>query len=113
LRLQPYHPKLNPTELTWVTVNNWVAYVIKLTDESFAAITNEDWKKRCAHVHISNEGILDERLEIVIHVGDDIDARSENYSSRDNGDGDETSGLPSIPGIAPLILDTDEDTWLT
>jgi hypothetical protein len=27
--------------------------------------------------------------------------------------GDETSGLPSTPSIAPLSMDSDEDAWLT
>jgi hypothetical protein len=76
--------------LIWATVKNWVAEkdvtfklddVIKLTDESFAAITNEDEKKTYAYVqnikaqYMSNEGIL-EGPEIVIRVGDDINASS-------------------------------------
>jgi hypothetical protein len=59
LRLPLRHPELNPTELIWATVKNWVAEknitfklhdVIKLVDKNFAAITNKDWKERCAHV---------------------------------------------------------------
>jgi transposase len=51
--LPPYHPELSYIELIWGTAKNWVADknvtfklddVIKLTDEGFAAITNEDWK---------------------------------------------------------------------
>jgi transposase len=51
LRLSSYHPELNPTESIWATVKKWVAEkyvtfklddVIKLTDDIFAAITNED-----------------------------------------------------------------------
>jgi hypothetical protein len=57
LQFLPYYSKLNPTELIWATVKNWVAEknvmfklddVVKLNDESFAAFTNEDWKERCA-----------------------------------------------------------------
>jgi hypothetical protein len=48
---------------------------------------NENWKKMCTVQNIedqymSNEGILD-ILEIVIHVGDGIDASSENDRSTD------------------------------
>jgi hypothetical protein len=63
---------------------------------------------------MSNEGILDEGLEIVIHVGDDIDASSENDSSTDTvdeaDDDGEMSDLPSIPSTAPLSMDSDENT---
>jgi hypothetical protein len=63
--------------------------------------------------YMSNDGILGKGLETVIHVGDDIDANSEDDSSTDTGDeadfGGETPDLPSIPGIAPLSMDSDED----
>jgi transposase len=58
LRLQPYHPKINRVKYIWATVKNWVAEknvnfklkcVIKLTDESCAAIRIEGWgRKVCA-----------------------------------------------------------------
>jgi hypothetical protein len=67
--------------------------------------------------NMSNEGILDEGLEIEIHVADGIDASSENDSGSCTGDeaddSGKTSGLPSIPVIAPLSIDRDKDTWLT
>jgi hypothetical protein len=82
---------------------------------------NEDWKEWCAHVqnieaqYMSNEGILDEGFEIVIHVVDDIDASSENDCTVIGGEAGsvEMSGLCLIPGIAPLSMDNDEDTELT
>lgn len=84
LRLPPYHPELNPIELIWATVKNWVAEknvtfkmddVIKLTDDKFASISKEDWQLRCRHVieienqFMEREGLLDIGHEVVIHLG--------------------------------------------
>jgi hypothetical protein len=59
--------------------------------------------------------MLDEGSEIV-HVGDDIDSSSENDSCVDISDEadncGERTGLPSVTGVAPLSMDSDEDTWL-
>jgi hypothetical protein len=54
LLLPMCHPRHNPIELIWTTVKNCVTEknvtsklgdVFKLTDMSFATITNEDWQK--------------------------------------------------------------------
>jgi hypothetical protein len=54
--------------------------------------------------YLSNEGILDEGLEIVIYVGDDIDARSENASSTDTGDEADDSGKHLVCLRCPALL---------
>lgn len=90
LRLPPYHPELNPIELIWATVKNWVAEknvtfkindIIQLADEKFGSITQADWKTRCDKIrdteeeYFTREGLLDDRLEdIIINTGDDTDS---------------------------------------
>lgn len=114
LRLPPYHPELNPIELIWATVKNWVATknvtfkmddVIKLADEKFADISAEDWRKRCQHVqHIEQEfmrteGLLDGGQEIIIHLGEDSGESTESseFSSEDEYD---FPGEPATEDVA-------------
>ena len=64
LRLPPYHPELNPIELIWAMVKNWVGRhntafnfneVERLAREKFAAIGANEWGPICQKV---------ERLEL-------------------------------------------------
>jgi hypothetical protein len=59
LRLPPYHPDLNPTELIRDSVKEYVARnnasfrlddAIKLTEEKFNIITKEEWSSRYKNV---------------------------------------------------------------
>jgi hypothetical protein len=62
---------------------------------------------------VSNEGILDDGLEIITQFGGGDDAISENGDSSlqtgDESDDGEASGLSSVPGMTPLNMDCDED----
>jgi hypothetical protein len=53
-------------------------------------------------------------MKLSKHLGDDIDASSENCDSTDSSnetnDGGETPGLSLILGIAPLNMDRNKDT---
>jgi hypothetical protein len=127
LRLPPYRPELNPIELIWATVKKWVADrnvtfrmedVIKLADEKFASISKDDWKLRCNHVtaieaqYMTNEALLNEGQEIVVHVGNDSsesDSSSDTSEDGDNGVDEHGAGLYSISGVAPLNTDSDTD----
>lgn len=125
LRLPPYHPELNPIELIWATVKNWVAEnnvtfkmedVMKITDEKFSSISAEEWKRRCQHVknieqeYLEREGLLDAAQELVIHLGGDSDASSESDSDANNvgGDGDDDADSNgkgerlSVSGVTPM-----------
>ena len=59
LRLPPYHPELNPIEIIWGIMKNWVATknitfklqdVKKLVTEKCADIGKEEWKGVCKKV---------------------------------------------------------------
>lgn len=96
LRLPPYHPDLNPIELIWATVKDYIKQknvklclqtVLQLAAEKFAQITPEDWKKRCEHVkkieedYLNREHVIDQATErFVIHVDDSSDSDSDNDS---------------------------------
>nr|CAH7714555.1 unnamed protein product [Callosobruchus chinensis] len=54
LRLPPYHPDLNPTELVWASLKQYVTernvdfnfkHIEKYCDEFFSTFSKEDWKK--------------------------------------------------------------------
>ncbi|KAJ4425806.1 hypothetical protein ANN_27432 [Periplaneta americana] len=103
LRLPSYHPELNPIELIWDSVKNWVAErnvsfkmddVLKLTDEKFASITAQEWKECCRHVKdvetrlMEREGLLDVAQEMVFHVRGDSDGTSDSEATEEDDDDD-------------------------
>ncbi|XP_049832914.1 uncharacterized protein LOC126273406 [Schistocerca gregaria] len=56
LLLPPYHPEINPIEMVWAKVKNWVATknvtfkledVWKLAEENFSYITVHEWEAVC------------------------------------------------------------------
>jgi len=76
LRLPPYHPDLNPIELIWASVKEYVARknvsfrlddAMKLAEEKLSLITKEEWSSRCNNAHQCEQNYL--RLEPFI---DDI-----------------------------------------
>lgn len=96
LRLPPYHPQLNPIELIWATVKNWVAAhnttfrmcdVEKLAREKFKDITVQEWKNICHHVKkienemMEKEGLIDditENFSFTINTGSSEEGWSDN-----------------------------------
>ncbi|KDR19340.1 hypothetical protein L798_06847 [Zootermopsis nevadensis] len=73
LRLPPYYPDLNPIELIWVDVKQWVASkntTFKIEDveylcrQRFEEIGQEEWDSLCQHVqkpeqiYYEQEGII-------------------------------------------------------
>nr|CAH7727911.1 unnamed protein product [Callosobruchus chinensis] len=77
LRLPPYHPDLNPIELVWASLKQYVAernvdfnfkHVEKYCDELFSTFSKEDWKKKCEHA-ISYERYFTEKepfLDVIV-----------------------------------------------
>lgn len=78
LRLPPYHPDLNPIEMMWGIVKNYVAKknvtfnmndVIKLCEEMFSSITKEDCSPLCEKVikveddYYAKEHIMDDTTD--------------------------------------------------
>lgn len=96
LRLPPYHPDLNPIEMIWAVLKNYVAsknttfnlnHCIELVKEKMSQITSEEWRKRCEHArdiedkYMVNEAAVDAISErFVINVQDDSDSDSSNDS---------------------------------
>lgn len=93
LRLPPYHPELNPIELVWADVKNWVARnnvslkmsdVISLCQKKFAFMTADDWRPKCEHAktieneYLVQQGPLEHAVEtFVIQLGGDSESSSE------------------------------------
>jgi hypothetical protein len=76
LRLPPYHPDINPIELIWASVKEYVAIknvsfrlddAMKLAEEKFNIVTKEEWSSRCNNARRCEQNYL--RLEPII---DDI-----------------------------------------
>lgn len=103
LRLPPYHPDLNPIELIWAQLKNWVAAhnttfkmedIIKLCEQKLESIGNEEWGKVCAHVekiekeYLDREGVIDNEVErIVISLGgENSDSDSDNEDEEEDSD---------------------------
>lgn len=120
LRLPPYHPDLNPIELIWSDLKNWVSSrnvtfkiedVKNLCTEKFNLITKEDWEIRCKHVlkleqeYIEKAQILDNIIdEFIVNLGEASD------SSDGDSDSDSETDDP-MSGIEP-IADSDQDISL-
>jgi hypothetical protein len=67
LRLPPYHPELNPTELIWAPIRNGLAQnnttfgmddIIKLADQKLASISAEDWQRTDEHVRNTQQQLM-------------------------------------------------------
>lgn len=101
LRLPPYHPDLNPIELVWASLKQYVAQknvdftlktVERLCDEFFESFSNHEWKKRCEHAKgfekffMEKEPALDVVVdELIINLQDNSESDSEpNFSNTDS-----------------------------
>jgi hypothetical protein len=117
LRLPPYHPDLNPIELIWASVKEYVARknvsfrlddAMKLAEEKFNIITEEEWSSRCNNARQCEQNYL--RLEpsiddiseqIVVNLQNDSDNSScssseeeeEEVAEEDDG---ELSGIEAL-----------------
>jgi hypothetical protein len=86
LRLPPYHPELNPIELMWALVKNYVA----AHNDKFNNVKVEEWKKISDHVtkieddYLQREHIVDEDQELIIRVGDDTDSSTDFFSESED-----------------------------
>lgn len=97
LRLPPYHCELNPIELVWSQVKGYVAAnnttfkldeVEKLLHAGIDLVSEENWRRDCAHVEkIENEswerdGEIDNNIQsLIIELGSDASTSSESSAS--------------------------------
>jgi transposase len=109
LRLPPYHPDLNPIELIWASVKDYVAKknvtfnlddAIKLVNEKFNAITKEEWASCCRHAVECEEKYFVLEREIDLTSEQIIISLGEDDSSSDSSDIDEDEG--ELSGVEPL-----------
>lgn len=109
LRLPPYHPDLNPIEMIWADVKNYVAThnttfklpdIKKLCEERFSMIGQDQWKLKCDHVqnaekeYAAREPAIDDVTEsFIINVGSD--SESSDDAGPDDSDA-EMSGIEEL-----------------
>lgn len=119
LRLPPYHPDLNPIELIWGDLKQWVARrnttfkmkdVENLCRQGFSEIGEEKWRNACAHVqkiedmYCEQEGVLEETIDrIIIQEGSDDEDGDEDEHNEMNSFEDEGS----MSGVEELLQDDD------
>lgn len=99
LRLPPYHPDLNPIELIWSTLKNYVAKknttyllndAIKLLEEKEKLITAEDWLLRCEKVckledeYLQSEHFVDNMIEQFIIAVNSDNSEDDSFSDEDS-----------------------------
>lgn len=112
LRLPPYHPDLNPIELVWASLKQYVAEknvdfhfktVDRLCDEFFSSFSTEEWKKRCEHAkgfekyYMEREPALDLVVDqIIINLDNDSDSE---YSSTNNNSSDSESDISGFQSL--------------
>lgn len=108
LRLPPYHPDLNPIELVWASLKQYVAQrnvqfnfktVERLCDEFFASFSTEEWKKRCEHAKGFEQFFADKEpaLELVLeNIIINLRDGSETEDSSDEISSDSDSELSEI-----------------
>ena len=107
VRLPPYHCELNPIELAWAQVKQYIkknnklftlTAVKELTFEGFDQVGADDWKKLIEHAQVKFEdkywledGLQEESMdEFIIHVGgsDDESSSESDASSESDDSGD-------------------------
>jgi len=102
LRLPPYHCQLNPVEIVWSQVKNYVAShnkTFKMADveltvrEAFSVVTAENWRNYVNHVIKEEEkcwhldGLVDDVMEnFIITIGGESDSESDISSESDSSD---------------------------
>ena len=110
LRLPPYSPELNPIELVWADIKQWVGShntTFKLQDmkelcqQRVASISAEQWEKVCDHVkkiedqYIEQEGIMENIIEsfVITNAGDSDTSETDDDNENDS---DDMSGIESL-----------------
>ncbi|KAJ4445058.1 hypothetical protein ANN_06857 [Periplaneta americana] len=116
LRLPPYSPELNPLELIWADIKQWVAgqnttfkleQVMKLCQQRVDDISVEKWEKVCEHVekiedeYIEQEGIMENVIESFIIMGGDSSSESDDDEDDDHNENHDDNG-GDISGIESL-----------
>jgi hypothetical protein len=117
LRLPPYHPDLNPTELIWASNKEYVARknvsfrlddAIKLAEKKSNIITKEEWSswcnnaRQCEQNYLRLEPIIDDISEqIVINLQNGSDNSSCRSSAKEEEevakeDDGELSGIEAL-----------------
>jgi hypothetical protein len=96
LRLPPYHPDLNPIEMIWLQINEWVASrnvkfktekVKLLCEQKFCEMEEREWRPVCDHVkriekeYLETEGIIEVEVDRLI-----ISLRGSASDSSDSSD---------------------------
>lgn len=115
LKLPPYHCDLNPIEKIWSLVKRRVAEknvdqdtkkIVKLTEDTFASVTPEDWFKQCKHVehledkYFKNDGLIDEEMDwFIISTENDSETESDHDSDIDE---DKSDSDCSMSGVNPI-----------
>ncbi|CAH0730143.1 unnamed protein product, partial [Brenthis ino] len=87
----------------WMTSNGQEANkIVQITEEAFATITEEEWRKECEHVkkveekYYADGPVIDSEMErFIIEVGDDSDTSDDEDDEEDEVDDD-------LSGISPL-----------
>ncbi|CAH0719237.1 unnamed protein product, partial [Brenthis ino] len=76
--------------------------IVQITEEAFATITEEEWRKECEHVkkveekYYADGPVIDSEMErFIIEVGDDSDTSDDEDDEEDEVDDD-------LSGISPL-----------
>lgn len=109
LRLPPYSPELNPIEMIWALIKEYVAKknvnfklndAISLVEEKVNLITNEEWESKCNHVRkieetcLSREPLIDNANEnFIIDLGNDSDDSGSNVETSDEDSENDLSGI--------------------
>ncbi|KAJ9595987.1 hypothetical protein L9F63_012808 [Diploptera punctata] len=113
LRLPPYHPDLNPIELIWGDVKQWVgsknvSFKIKdvemLCRERFKEIGKKEWENVCnkveenEHEYWEKDGIMEERIEKIIIEDNGMESSDEEseHETDQTEYGDNMSGVEEL-----------------
>ena len=107
LRLPLYHPDLNPIELLWGDVKQWIAarnVTFKLKDveilcrQRFQEIGKTEWEKACRHVqkieqeYWVKDAIVEERIEQIIIQDNGMESSNEDNENNSNSYEEEDEG---------------------
>lgn len=122
VRLPPYHCDLNPIELIWANVKNYVARhnttwkmkdVAALCEQAVQSVTVQNWKDAIAHCekleeeYWKRDGIIEETVgELIISLGEsDSDSNSDSDSENEESETEEQVDVAQSLGCTPLPSD--------